>query len=168
MALPNRPNSHLVMEEWVRTIPDLADNGINVASTLPKDNSTWGTTGFVVVNVLNGNHDHYLPVGRPVFQVEAFALKPNTGRPLWNTINNILSAIEEAALDESTVRRTLTIAPGGADYGQARVMSIYPLMDDRRLYHPLVSNPTLNRTKEDPAQYGRMVADYEAHWKVVA
>lgn len=169
MAVPLRPSSQLVVEEWVRTIPDLADNGVAVAAQLPTDINSWATSGFVVVNILLGTRDMYLSMGRPIAQIEAFAVKPSTGKPLWNTAKNIIMAVIAAMEDESTIRRTLTISPGGRDYGQARVLSCYTIHEGgepRRLYHPLVDNPTLNRTKDDPAQYARVVLDTEFHWCV--
>lgn len=170
MAVPLRATSQLVVEQWLRTIPDLATNGVGVASQLPQDNASWAGSGFVVVNILLGTRDMYLSVGRPVAQIEAFAIKPSTGRPLWNTANNLIMAVVAAMEDESTMRRTLTISPGGRNYGQARVLSCYALHEGgepRRLYHPLVNNPTLNRTKDDPGQYARVVLDTEFHWVTV-
>lgn len=144
-----RPNSLLVIPRWVNTIAELRD-GI-CATQLPADASTWGTEGFVVARITGGYDDRDLPVGRPVVELASYAVKPDTGRPLWGVANNVLSAIVAATRDEDTLRRTLTITANSVAYGTARVLEGYPLDEARKIYG-------------DHGQYAKMSQHFAFHW----
>lgn len=151
--MTNYPNSDLVVQEWLRT----AGLGVaGVASQLPQDNSTWGTSGFITTTVVGGTFNPYISVGRPVMQLDVYTIRPNASKPLWNRASNIMQGLIRAVLDEATLRRALTLTAGPADYGRARVLEISsPGYEDM---------PEPRKVFGDPGNYARMTIDLQFHW----
>lgn len=149
MTLPLlRANSDLVAVAWLRGITEL---GNRVATTVPEDNADWGPSGFVQARTVGGVVDIYLPVKRPVVSVDAWAVKPDTQRPLWNVAAAACQAVIAATYDEANLRRLLTLPTG---YPQARVLEAYPLTEARRI-------------ESDAAAYGHYQFDLALHWAEV-
>ncbi len=124
------PNTQLVVAEWINTITALRAGC--AAAELPENNATWGSSGFAVLTVVGGNHHVFSgQVNHPVVQVDCFAIKPDTGRPLWGAANAMLSAISAACDDKATLQRRLTLPHS---FGTARVLSAYQLSEERRVY----------------------------------
>lgn len=149
MTLPLIPTSDLVVIAWLRTCANL-DAG-QVASTLPALPETgegWGPAGFVQARTVSGARDIHLPVGRPVVQVDAWAVKTATGRPLWNVANLLCEHIIAATRDEATLRRLLTLPD---DYPDARVLECYPLVEPHRI-------------EGDAGSFARFQFDLQFHW----
>lgn len=141
-----RLNTSLVVAAWVNSIPDLRP-GI-CATRLPEDNTTWGTSGFIVLTPVGGHRDVDLPVGRAIVQLDCYAIKPDTGRPLWNMANALVSSVIAATENKATLQRTLTLPNG---YPQARVLSCYPVRDEKPGYG-------------DPTSAAVMSFDVFFHW----
>lgn len=145
-----RPNSELVVCEWINTIPEIARTPNPCAMELPQDNSTWGASGFITVAVIGGSRDVYLNAGRPVVQIDTWAV--HGSKPLWAKAHNIMSAIIDASFNgQATLRRTLSLATRKADYGTARVMECYPLGEPKRV-------------PEDESEYAHVTMDMQFHW----
>ncbi len=144
--IPRGLNSTLVVAAWINSIPSLRA-GI-CATQLPDDNATWGTSGFITVQPVGGFRDVDLRTGRPVMQVNGYAVKPNTQRPPWHLANNLVTAVRDACELKSTVNRILTLPTG---YAQARVESCYQVSEERRLYG-------------DDASVAIYTADFQFHW----
>lgn len=146
MTPPLRATSDLVAVAWLRGVSGL--DPTKVATTLPEDVAGWGEAGFVQVRAVGGTPDLYLPAGRPVLQVDCWAVKPDTGRPLWNVAALLAQAIVDGTRDESTMRRPLALPAG---YPGAQVMQAYPLVDPHRI-------------EGDPGSYARFRMDLAMHW----
>lgn len=138
--------SDLVAVAWLAGVDGLDES--RVATTLPGNVDVWGTRGFAQARTVGGTPDLYLPAGRPVVQVDCWAVKPDTGRPLWNVAALVAQAIVTACRDEPNVRRLLTLPDG---YPQAQVMSAYPLTEPHRI-------------EGDAGSYARFRMDLALHW----
>jgi hypothetical protein len=144
--MPLRVTGDLVAIAWLKGVPNI--DASKVASTLPEDTSVWGEIGFVQARVIGGPSDRYLPVGRPIVQVDCWAVKPDTGKPLWNVANLLAEHIIAATRDEATIRRPLALPAG---YPAARVLEVYPLVEPHRV-------------ESDPGSYARFRFDLQFHW----
>ena len=153
-ALPLLLNSTVVASEWLRTITPLVQAGTQVGQTLPQDNTSWGTSGFVLVQNIGGNHGLYTPLERPIMQLSAYAVSPNGQKPLFNLANAIISHIVKASREYEAVdavMRVLTPTVKGKTYPQARVLTCYPLHEERKVVNDL-------------SQAGRYDIDFRFHW----
>ena len=139
-----KPDSELVTQAWLATLPGFSS--AMVASLLPTDTSTWATTGFLTTTVAGGTPGMYLPVRGPLVQVDCWAVKPGAQRPPWNHASQLAQAVVAGCYAANPV--TLTVKSG---YGTARVMSVWPTMEPRRLY-------------SDESSYARMQLDLRLDW----
>lgn len=151
MATVLRPNSMIVIPEWIRTIPELVSNGTGSGTELPGDNTTWGASGFVVTKVVGGTRDTELNAGRPVLEVAVWAGVANKSRPMWGTANNIYQSVVAAHQNEATLRRLLTLTVRGKNYGTARLLECYPLGEEQKRY-------------DQAGDYACIWANWQFHW----
>lgn len=126
MTAPNYPNSTLAVVAWLNGVA-----GVQAATQLPRDNTTWGASGFATVQIIAGSPNQYLPQGEPIAQINCCAVNPGSGRPLWNVANNVASAILRSLRDEVNKGRTLTLPSG---YAPCRVIQAYATREPTRLY----------------------------------
>lgn len=151
MVVALHATNDLVVLEWLRTIPELVSGGVGVAATLPEPTS-WGASGFVQAMTVGGTADLYLHTGRPVVQVDVWAVKPdNTAKPLWNVASVVMQHVILATRDEPTIRRILTLPSG---YPEAQVLEVYPLVEPHRVL-------------SDPGGYARFRCDLQFIWREV-
>lgn len=158
-TLPLLPTSELVAVSWLGSIPALQPLGGTqmVATTLPADvdasnnPAAWVQTGFITVTVVGGSPDIYLPVKRPVFQVDCWAAKPGSNRPPWWQANALAETIRYATLQRLGFNRPLTITVNGVSYPNAMVTSAYMVTEFRRIY-------------SDAADYARYAGDLALTW----
>jgi hypothetical protein len=142
--------SDLVVTAWIKTVTGI--DPTKVACTLPENVTDWGEVGFIQARTVGGSPDIYLPVQRPVVQVDVWAVKPNTGRPLWNVANVLAMRVLEATRDEANMRRELVLPTG---YPRAHVLEAYPLTEPFRV-------------ESDPGGYARFRFDLQFHWVAVS
>lgn len=148
MPGPYFPTNELVAVAWLsQRVPGLVAG--QVATTLPRDATSWAGEGFVQVQALGaGTPDIYTYQRRPVVQVSCWAHNPNTNKPPWNEANRLAELIREATQDAQSYGRPVTLP---ASYLGARVLSVY-----------LVSEPV--RVNDDPAGYARFDLDLAIDW----
>lgn len=156
--LPLLATSELVAAAWIGSIKNLSTS--MVATTLPPDvnpdesPAAWLQTGFVTVSVVGGSPDIYLPVKKPVIQVDCWAARPGSGKPPWGQANVIAETIRYATLQRTGFNRVLSLGANGASYPGAVVTSAYFATEFRRLY-------------SDAADYARFQADMQISWQTV-
>jgi hypothetical protein len=151
-TLPRLVTSELAGIAWIGSIPGLSTQ--MVATTLPADDTTWAPTGFITLAVVGGSPDINLPVKRPVFQVDCWAVKPGSNKPPWWRANVIAETIRNATLRRTGINRLLAITAGGVPYPGATVLTAYLLTEPRRLY-------------SDAADYARYAFDLAMAWTTV-
>lgn len=148
-----RPNSELVTVAWIKGITGIPSS--SVGTTLPGDNTTWATSGFVQVGVAGGTPDIDLPVARPVMDVRCWAVNPGSARPPWGKANQLAEIIRAACYhpqdDDDPTQRTVTLPAG---YQQARVLCAYWVTEPRRI-------------PGDEARYACYGGDLAVHWVAI-
>lgn len=139
------PNAELVACAWVGAILDPS----MVGTTLPDDNTSWATSGFVQVNGVGGTPNIYVPTRASVLGLQFWAVAPSSTKPPWGKAANLAETVLAATYDRARMGLTVTL-PGG--FPAAVVQTAYPLGDPVRV-------------PGDPANYARYVLDIQIHWK---
>lgn len=157
--MPMNPNSDLVAVAWISTIPGMSLD--MVSTNLPQDFTTWAENGFVTANVIAGAPDLYLPIRRPVVQVDCWAVNPNSGKPPWGKANHLAELIRahvEGDRRITNLKRLLSFPQG--DYLGANVLEAIMQTEPRRAvttgFIPI----------GDEASYAHYLFDLELHWRV--
>jgi hypothetical protein len=145
---PYFPTNELVVEAWLsQHVPGLV--AAMVATSLPKDPTTWAESGFLQVQALpGGSPDVDIPVRHPVFQIDAWATRPGSSKPPWHLANRLIELVRNATESTAAYGRPVTMPP---NYLGARVQAAY-----------LISEP--RRVTDDPAGYARFTADLAVDW----
>ena len=78
MSLQLRATPELVATAWLKTVV-----GDRVATTLPKDNTSWSASGFCTLVTAGGTPNLYVPLREPVIGVDCWAVNPQSQKPPW-------------------------------------------------------------------------------------
>lgn len=124
--------NELAAMAWIGGVSGLSQQ--MVATQLPADSSTWADTGFITVAVVGGSPNIYLPVKAPVLQVDCYAVKPGSNKPLWWKSNALAETIRYATLQRTGINRVLAITSGGHTYPSAVVQTAYLTTEPQRRY----------------------------------
>lgn len=160
--MPMNPNSDLVGEKFLAGITGL--NATMVATTLPRDPTTWASfgqnKGFVVVTVVAGDPDPNLPIRNPVYQIDCWATRVGSTNPPWGTANYLAELIRTHIEARPVLyKRTFTFTDKG-DYSGARVIEAILRTEPRRGITPGPS------ATGDEGGYARYLMDLELRWTV--
>lgn len=148
MSLLLRANHELVTVAWLKTVV-----GDRVASTLPKDNSTWAASGFVTTDTVGGSPNLYVPLREPVMSVDCWAFNPDSQKPPWNKASVLAQAIQAACWEHRAIPQAVTLPAG---YPAVHVKSAYCVGDPRRV-------------PDDPSSYARyMIPGLALAWVEVS
>ena len=131
-TLPWLATNELVGIAWLGSIPGLSTQ--MVATQLPADDTSWSATGFITIALVGGSPNIYLPVKQPVFQVDCYAVKPGSNKPLWAKANVLAETIRYATLQRTGFNRLLTLTAGNVSYPPARVQTAYLATEPRRRF----------------------------------
>lgn len=149
MAL--HPTSELVAVAWLKTLAGLTAG--NIATTLPKDVTTWATAGFVQVTGVGGTPNMYVPMANPVVSVDCWAATAQGANPPWGKANQLAEIIRTATLAHTAFPVLVDYTPG--NYNPARLHSAFLLTEPRRV-------------PNDPGGYARYTFDLQLAWSEVA
>lgn len=130
---------------WVKTVPTVPAD--KVATTLPADSTTWGSTGFVQVSIVGGAPEPHVPLYRPIVQVDCWATNPGSAKPPWGRAGSLAQAIVWATYGH----RYATPVSAGSDFQDALVLSVRPISEPRRI-------------PDDEAGFARVQVDLELVW----
>ncbi|MGW6912589.1 hypothetical protein ACWGB8_02005 [Kitasatospora sp. NPDC054939] len=147
MTITLRATTELVAVAWLRGVV-----GDIVATTLPRNNSTWAASGFVTVGTVGGTAGMYVPLRSPVVSVDCWAVSPSSGRPPWNKAALLAEQVQAGCWDHEGTPRLLTLPAG---FPQARVLSAYSTYEPRRV-------------PDDEASYARINLGLSVNWVEVA
>jgi hypothetical protein len=128
-----RANSELVAAAWIASIPAFT---AGVSTQLPQDTTTWVEHGFVTVQTVGGSPHEYVPLRRPVVQVDAWATQAatpgrTTSKPPWFKAAHLIEWIVRETYHDDRICRLLTLKP---NYPKARVLTVSPAIEPRRVY----------------------------------
>lgn len=125
MTVALRATTELVAISWLKGVV-----GDIVATTLPRDNTSWAASGFVTLATVGGSAHMYVPMRTPVVGVDCWAVSRDSGRPPWNKAAWLAEQVQAACYDVDHIPRTLTLPAG---YPSARVLSAYTAYEPRRV-----------------------------------
>lgn len=153
-AGPYLPTTALVAVAWIgQRVPGLTD--AMVATSLPRDTTTWSDAGFVQVTVVPGGTE--VDSGgrrRGLVQIDAWGINLKAdgsaqARPAVNKATRLAELIRRATEDDVQVFGRPVTLP--TDYLDARVLAAYP-----------VTEPS--PVPDDPSGYGRVTFDLALDW----
>lgn len=138
--------AEVVTVAWLR--------GLGYASAghhLPEDNSSWATSGFLVVPTgpVGGDRDMYTTAERPVVQVDAYAVALNSGKPPWNKAGVLAQRVVRATDDEQLVRVRPTLP---AAYAPVDVLGAFLI------------GPPPRAIPGDASSYAKYTFNLALHW----
>ena len=126
-----------------------------VATSLPRDLSTWADEGFVQVTIVPGGVDVDSGATRSaIAQIDAWGVNVAAdgsaqGRPAVFKATRLAELIRRASEDDVQVFGRPVEMP--ANYLPARVLAAYPLTDPSPI-------------PDDPSGYGRVTFDFALEW----
>lgn len=126
MTLQLRATPELVATAWLKTVV-----GDRVATTLPKDNTSWAASGFVTLVVVGGTPNAYVPLRDPAIGVDCWAANLDSQKPPWNKAAALAEAIQAACYAHASIPQRVTLPTG---YPAAQVLSAYTTGDYRRIH----------------------------------
>lgn len=139
--MPHFPTAEQIAVAWITTVPGIPTG--KVATTLPADDTSWASTGFVTITGVGGSPaSRYVPMHEPVMQVDCWAVNPGSSKPPWGRAGELAGLI---------VERTFTdLRPGEftvrTGFLPVLMRSVWPLSEPRRI-------------NEDEAGYARYQFD---------
>ena len=122
-----KANSELVAVAFLQQL--LGQSG-GVGARLPGDTSSWAQTGFVQISGVGGSPNVYAQLRRPVVDVRAKWIAPNSKQPPWNRAADLAERIIAGFYGEPAEPR-LVVLPAG--FERAFVQSAYALTEPRRI-----------------------------------
>jgi hypothetical protein len=156
MTVQLLPSGEQVAVAWISSIGGLQADG--VATQLPDDETKWQPQGFVTVAVVGGSPDMYVPVRKPVFQIDTWAVKIGSSKPPWGKAASLCEQIRMACYNyrpNGTANRALGIrASGAVEYPPVRVMGAWLMTEPHRIY-------------EDRGDFARYSFSMTLHWTTI-
>lgn len=149
MVVPVRyPTNSLVAVAWLsQRVPGITP--AMVATSLPRDSSTWSSLGFVQATVITGTPDVDVPIRRPLIQVDLWAMTPDSARPPLAKAANLAELVRVATELETARYSSPVTMP--ANYAGAIVLSAY-----------VASEPA--EIPDDPSGYAHFTMDLRLEW----
>lgn len=146
------PTNGLVAVAWLsQRVPGLTAD--MVATSLPRGTAAnpypWAEKGFVQASVIAGTPDVDVPIRRPLIQVDAWAMTPNSGRPPVAKAAN-LAELVRTATELDTARYATPVALPD-NYGDAIVLSAYVETEPAEI-------------PDDPSGYAHFTLDLRIEW----
>lgn len=100
-----------------------------VGEVLPRDASSWATTGFLTVAVAGGSTVPEYRLESPVMDVRGWATTPGTDDPPWNMARNLVTSVQA---ETYRLKPWFVPLPGCSE--NAVVKTAYVLGKPRRAY----------------------------------
>lgn len=142
--MSHHPNNDLVAVAWAKLVPGVPSDQVN--TTLPDDETTWATSGFVRVTVTGGTPADENALRAPVATFDCWANNPSSTKPPWGKANALAEALVAAHYNHLGGAVTM---PSG--YGNARVLSTILLSEPRRI-------------PSDPSGFAHFQVDVQILW----
>lgn len=120
-----------------------------VATSLPRELSTWADLGFVQATIVAASPDVDVPVRRPLVQLDAWAVSPDSVKPNVAKANRLAELVFRGLEDDVQLfGKTLDLGP---HYLPVRVLAAYPSSEPAEV-------------PDDPSGYGRVTFDFVLEW----
>lgn len=124
-------NSELAAIAWLKTVPGLPVN--QIGTTLPQDNTTWASSGYVQVIVTGvGSSSKYFGYRAPVFTIHCWAVNiDNKQTPPWGKACDLAESIYEALLVQGNGIENVVLPVTGAP--DIRILQTWVIDEPKRL-----------------------------------
>jgi hypothetical protein len=149
---PYPPTSPLVAVAWLsQRVAGL--NSSMVATSLPRDVTTWAAVGFVQATAISGRPDIDVPIRGPLVQIDAWAVNVDAAGNVMPSraiakANRLAELVRLGTEDQQEYGKPVTLPNG---YAGARVLSVYPLTEPAEV-------------PDDPSGYARVTLDLAFNW----
>jgi len=125
------PNTEQVVTAWLKSV-----GFSKVGATLPEDVSQWATDGFLQVTPVGGTPGLYVPIARPVVQLDFWAANTNSAKAPKQRANQYAEQVRQACYQLLNVGVSLVLPD---PYKPARIMTAYFLSEPRPIPDPNAS-----------------------------
>lgn len=139
------PTGELVAVAWITNAC-----GLLAGTTLPRDETSWDSSGFVQVSAVGGSPGADTPIYNPVFSLDCWAVSPASNKPPWRRANQIAEIITAAGFQRETSAAVHVSIPGCMG---ALVADSYALTKPRRM-------------PSDEARFARYQFDLSMHYMI--
>lgn len=139
------PSSELVAAAWIGSLPGFTP--AMVATTLPKDTTSWAATGFVTVTPAGGSPSVDVHTRWSLIQVDTWGASLNSGKPPWGPASDLAETIVRACWDDNQ-QVNVAVRPG---YNVARLYGVWAATDPIRIW-------------DDTSSYARWRFDLRLTW----
>lgn len=151
-AGPYFPTNALVVQAWIgQHVAGVVST--QVAGKLPREASSWGDEGFVVVTIVGGSPDVDIPVRHPLAQIDAYAVTLDAAGTV-STKPPVAKANRLAEL--------VRVATDAGDYYSKPVAMPPSYLGAIVLGARVVGEP--REITDDPSGYARVTLDLALDW----
>lgn len=161
--MPYYPSPEQAGIAWLNSLSLTADG---IATTLPMDQNSWATHGFIQVRSIGGGGglEQVMPRGTSL-QIDCWATNPNSNKTPWGKAYQLAAQIWDACSDNTNQNVSLAVAAPG--YYDLSVYSVYPLGELRRFSaHGSFGESTTKTTMDPSTGYARIQFDLMFNWQV--
>lgn len=149
-------NSELAVQAWLKTVPGLPTS--QIGSTLPQDQNSWASTGFVQYMVIGGGmSSKYYGYRAPVVTAHCWASNPNTQNPPWGRACDLAESIYKELI-VSNGRENLSLAVTAAP--KVRILQAWELGEPKRIPWGFPAGKGFI----DPANTAHYTIDFQIAW----
>lgn len=124
------PHAELVIRGWLLAIPGVPA----AAAELPTDQTTWADRGFITYLGLGGRPIVQSTIRRPTFQLDFWAVNPNSAKQPWGKANQLAEIVRDATEQPGGTQWGIRGVDLGPSYRAARVLSAQAVTEPRRLF----------------------------------
>jgi hypothetical protein len=150
---PLFPGTDLVAVGWLKLIPGLPAG--RIATKLPGDDALLRAPGFVRTMISGGTPARDMAIRSPVVTAECWtAPQAGSAKLPWGVANQLAEIIVAASYDRAFLYRHIDLTAVSAAYLPARVFTVIPLTEPRRV--------------PDPSGFARFDVDLLINWRLDA
>lgn len=123
--MAKRPNAEMAMKAWCLSRPSTPAG--KVATQLPKLDTDWSATGFIVVRSVGGFPDVDAALRNPVLSLSVFTTKPGSQSPPWDMAFGLAEQLFAEFYEANAFPYASGFGP--LDYSPVKIMTGYPLSE---------------------------------------
>lgn len=158
---PKHNNSEQVALAWLKAQTDLS--GVGIGTTLPQDQTSWASTGFITVSVTGRGHSKdEIGYRCPAMTAHCWATNVSKQRPPWGKANDLADIIWNCLVNRGNHNgmENVTTALSGAP--KVRILQVWGTEEPKRHKWGF---PTLDTGAViDPGNTAHYTVGFELAW----